>query len=305
MKAAERGWYENPVSSDRRVERRQQQIFVHRKFQPRPEWALDYNHMSFLHRPPSRGMRLMDLGCGEGSFLNCARPLYSEVVGIDFDRDAVDAAKRMYGLEHVYAATIQEFRAAFPDRRFDVVTLFEILEHVEDPVDFIESVKELLTAGGRIALSMPNRNRKGAASDSLDQPPVHLTKWTGPGLRRFLSDHDFRVVTLCDMKADWTGRFEHEWFLVSRLDPLLRAVFGRLHRHEVVRFHDRVYEVEVESNGSVLLHRVIRKVSGALWHPLSPVYRTMRNPSFGLYAEAVLEPGLRHTPLSMGRSGDR
>jgi SAM-dependent methyltransferase len=158
---------------------------------------LEPGHRFFLSDPkaPKSG-RLLDLGCGVGNFLAAARDAGFDVAGIELNQNAVRFAREHYGLRDVSAMRPEEFFAARPGEKFDVVTFFEVLEHQEDPQAFLNIAKECLAAQGFLALSVPNRSRWQKGVETLDYPPNHLTRWSPRALRNFLERNGFEVLTM-------------------------------------------------------------------------------------------------------------
>lgn len=97
--------------------------------------------------------RLVDIGCGTGDFIAFMRKHNWEVAGIEPSRDAVDVAKAK-GLE-VHCSRVEEFRKSSGEV-FDAITLINVLEHVPNPVQFLNSTKKLMKNGGIIVIRVPN-----------------------------------------------------------------------------------------------------------------------------------------------------
>jgi len=168
-------------------------------YQTRDQTALplEPGHRFFLSDPKSpRNGRLLDLGCGVGNFLAVARDSGFEVTGVELNPSAVRFARETYGLSEIFAVRPKEFRAAHPDRTFDVVTFFEVLEHQDDPQGFLKVARESLASGGYIALSVPNRTRWQKGVETLDYAPNHLTRWSPLALRNFLEMNGFEVLSM-------------------------------------------------------------------------------------------------------------
>jgi len=153
-------------------------------------------HDFFLHGQRGDGQRLLDVGCGTGGFLARARELGFNVVGIDFDRRSVELAKSRFGLSDIFSGSLAEFFSTRPDERFDIVTCFEVLEHMADPNEFIALVRRALKPGGQVALSVPNRSRVVDGFSEGDYPPNHLTRWSAASLRGFLERNGFEIEKL-------------------------------------------------------------------------------------------------------------
>jgi SAM-dependent methyltransferase len=160
---------------------------------------LEPGHRFFLSdlKAPKSG-RLFDIGCGVGNFLAAARDAGFDVTGIELNQNAVRFAREHYGLLNVSIMRPEEFLAAHPTAKFDLVTFFEVLEHQENPQGLLDVAKECLTDQGFIALSVPNRNRWQKAVDSLDYPPNHLTRWSPSALRNFLTRNGFEIISMLE-----------------------------------------------------------------------------------------------------------
>ncbi|MBI5885811.1 MAG: class I SAM-dependent methyltransferase [Deltaproteobacteria bacterium] len=180
------GWYE---SSDA--------YGVGRVIARRPEWY----HVKALIDIASRGA-LLDIGCGTGVFLDSAAKAGFEPWGIDFDGKNIEAARSRYGLDRVYCLSVADIKERFGSNKFNVVTFFEVLEHLDSPTRFLEDLKGLLSPGGLIVLSVPNRDRFIDTLGTGDGPPNHLTRWSPSVLKGFLERAGFEVVRLREKTLD-------------------------------------------------------------------------------------------------------
>src|SRR6185503_10728546 len=101
-------------------------------------------------RERAAGMRLLDAGCAMGFFLNQARADGWEVEGIDPSRWAAEYARREFGLT-VHNAPLA--RVALKPASFDVITLWDVVEHLPHPVTDLTHLARALKPGGLFALS--------------------------------------------------------------------------------------------------------------------------------------------------------
>jgi SAM-dependent methyltransferase len=150
-----------------------------------------------LPRPPRS---FLDVGCGEGRFLELMERrgvARSACHGIELDEDTV-ARLRERGYP-VQRGRVED--AEVPDGSLDLVTMFHVVEHVEDPGAVVERIAGWLRPGGVLALETPN-------VASLDRRlfargfwggyhfPRHWNLFTPATLRRLLEDRGLEVVDL-------------------------------------------------------------------------------------------------------------
>lgn len=167
-----------------------------------------------------KGGELLDAGCGDGHFLEAARKMGFKARGFDFDAAAI-AKARARGLE----ARVSDFDAAFADPalkgRFDVVTLFDVLEHVPEPARFLCAAKALVRPGGHLVLTMPDERRPHPGTrERLDYPPNHYTRWTPQALRAVLERQGLEVRWLDSEPLD-TRYLAGQLFYGCLVPPLL------------------------------------------------------------------------------------
>lgn len=97
--------------------------------------------------------RLLDVGCGDGVFLNLAMESGWTVEGTEVSAWAAEHATRNIG-RSVFCGEIWD--AGFPARRFDAVTLWHVLEHASAPLRVLEEVRRVLKPAGRLVVAVPN-----------------------------------------------------------------------------------------------------------------------------------------------------
>lgn len=168
-----------------------------------PQWAVIRRtaqaHMHFLRQVPGSG-RLVDVGCSTGQFLNLARQAGYAVSGIEFSSDSRSFAKDHFGLE-VEPGSIHD--TALDRASIDLVTMFDVIEHVRDPLADMAAAFGLLKPGGWFVLSTPNidglfpRLSRPLAS-KLDywphpEPPYHLYQYSVRTLTASLEKAGFAI----------------------------------------------------------------------------------------------------------------
>ena len=148
--------------------------------------------LEFRHLPrPWPGARLLDVGFGDGAFLERAKSAGWQVAGVDFDPVTVEAA-RQRGLD-VYEGSLDALGGVAGP--FDVVTLSHVIEHVHDPRAFVREVRAKLKPGGLAWIETPNLASSGHRRFGADwrglEPPRHLVLFDWDSLEALLRAEGF------------------------------------------------------------------------------------------------------------------
>jgi len=145
----------------------------------------------------SEGDRILDIGCGFGAFVKYAAEKGYDAYGIDFNDKHINIGREVLGLgERLILGDIKDLHDSdrFCDS-FDLVTLFEVIEHVEDPRCLVQDARRMLSKGGLLAISCPNESRwQPTGRIFADYPPHHLTRWRPDTLLSFLERQGFQHV---------------------------------------------------------------------------------------------------------------
>ena len=145
--------------------------------------------------------RLLDIGCGYGFFLEAMHVCGWEVEGLELSRPAAEIARqKKCGVIHFHAVEEMGDMA-----RFDVITMFYVIEHVADPVAILKGVRKLLKPDGIIVLRYPNTSpllsfsKPLARKLTLMQAPSHLYDYDGDSMQRVMRAAGYHsVVTTID-----------------------------------------------------------------------------------------------------------
>ena len=102
-----------------------------------------------------RSGRLLDVGCGLGYFVKFAAGESGwEAYGLEISVPAVEFAKNKLGLKNIFAVSVGA--AGFKEKYFDIITLWDVIEHVGDPHPFLKYLNSLLKDGGILFIHTPN-----------------------------------------------------------------------------------------------------------------------------------------------------
>jgi 2-polyprenyl-3-methyl-5-hydroxy-6-metoxy-1,4-benzoquinol methylase len=111
-------------------------------------------HLGFVTRHVPKPGKLLDVGCSTGLFAVAAARAGWESTGIDASTWSIERAKERRSAARFEAASLETL--ALPERSFDVITLWDVLEHVSDPAAVVRQAERWLKPGGWFFLSLPN-----------------------------------------------------------------------------------------------------------------------------------------------------
>ena len=150
----------------------------------------------------SQGRRLLDFGCGVGDFLCFAQRHGYDVMGSDVCSNVCLCAsekirKPVVGPEDIFA---------LPDKSFDIITMWHVLEHVSNLRRLAEQINRLLARNGRLVVALPNYQSydalhykdKWAAYDV----PRHQSHFDQKSLKEVFAETELQVVGVHPLKWD-------------------------------------------------------------------------------------------------------
>jgi SAM-dependent methyltransferase len=143
---------------------------------------------------PERGL-LLDVGCATGNFLHFAQNHGWKVQGLEIVEKAAQIARKQFGIDVI---TSDLEGAHLPKASLDVVTLWDVLEHLTSPVGDMQRIHELLRPGGLIFFSIPNldsydRRLFGPEWIGWDAPR-HFTLFDTVTINRLIVETGFELV---------------------------------------------------------------------------------------------------------------
>lgn len=158
----------------------------------------------------SPGAKLLDLGCGAGLFLKAAEADGWAAEGTEISRQLAAYARDVAGVK-VRLGRLEEIR--WPPGTFDVVTLFDVLEHLPDPLRTLTEVGRLLKTDGAVLISTPDydslsRLFLGKAWAVLS-PAEHLSLFTSGTLGALIERAGLSVLAIRNLlvfNPDYTHR---------------------------------------------------------------------------------------------------
>lgn len=94
---------------------------------------------------------VLEIGCSTGYFLNAIKEKVKSVSGTEWDHQALEYIQDRFQGDIQTAQNPEEF-----NRKFDKIFMFHVLEHISDPVSYLENLKKILKPEGKIYIEVPN-----------------------------------------------------------------------------------------------------------------------------------------------------
>ena len=163
------------------------------------------------HAPETRPLRLLDVGAGTGGMLELLSE-FGEVTAVEASDDALERARRRFPGHRVLKGALP---GPLPDETFDVVTAFDVLEHLDDPVEAVRALRARLAPQGRLVCTVPANPLLWSEHDELNH---HRRRYTRALLRQHLESGGLRV--------EWMNHFN---------TLLFPAAFGVRMLHKALR----------------------------------------------------------------------
>lgn len=167
---------------------------------------------------------VLDVGCGGGLFLRLLRERGRKVMGLDF---SMDAARTAWAINRVPAMCGTLSRAPLRPGAFSVITMFHVLEHLYNPVSYVEEAYKLLGQDGRLVVQVPNASSWqfllfGQNWNGIDVPR-HLVNFKERDISALLESCGFEILrrkyfSLRDNPAGMATS------IAASLDPMSRRV---------------------------------------------------------------------------------
>jgi 2-polyprenyl-3-methyl-5-hydroxy-6-metoxy-1,4-benzoquinol methylase len=155
------------------------------------EWRGILEAVRHHYGPEFDGVRWLDYGSGAGGLVRFLRGRNVEAYGFDVGGFANRALAR--GVQNLTLSELDDWRDSF-----DVISVIEVLEHIHDPVPFLQSVGQLLRPGGLLFLTTGNADphRRSFASWGYVIPEVHISYFSPESLGRALEQAGFQAFPL-------------------------------------------------------------------------------------------------------------
>ena len=147
-------------------------------------------------------IHLLDIGSGTGYFLNAAKEKGYTVTGIEKDNNAREYAVSNFELD----IKDEQSLWSIENESFEVITLWHVLEHMENLNEVVAKIKSILKPDGVVILALPNHNsydaKKYKGYWAAYDIPRHLWHFTPDTVEKLLGKHQFNIIKQKTMPLD-------------------------------------------------------------------------------------------------------
>lgn len=179
--------------------------------------------MRLVQRWLPANSRILDVGCAAGYFLRTAQRHGHDVHGCEMSATIAAEAVKALGAERIHVGLLDDAIAAkqWRDHSFDLITMWDVVEHIPEPQPVLRRIRSLLKPGGTFLLETQNVTSRWAR---LLGPrwhhykhAEHLYHFNPATIRRLLADCGYEVLTLGPAFA---GKYVSFGFLAERAGRL-------------------------------------------------------------------------------------
>lgn len=156
----------------------------------------------------SKGLRLLEIGCGHGNMLLEAQARGYKVNGLEYSTDAAAVANHKLGYNAVRVGSVSNID--LPEHSFDVCILVDVIEHVRDPRSFLIDIWRMLDNGAAIYIATPSLGSWSAkllGRRWMEFKPEHLFYFEPATIRRLLTDLGFSNIKVSGGKKILTSEY--------------------------------------------------------------------------------------------------
>ncbi|MFC1674282.1 class I SAM-dependent methyltransferase [Candidatus Omnitrophota bacterium] len=111
------------------------------------------NRIKLIKKFLTKKMKLLEIGCSVGMFLFHVKKYVKEITGIDYDSESAHFASRKC-LSPIFDVDIENTN--LKEKTFDIICMFQVLEHIKNPYEFLMKYRKYLKPNGIIYVEVPN-----------------------------------------------------------------------------------------------------------------------------------------------------
>lgn len=168
---------------------------------------------------------ILDVGCAAGYFLMVMKKLGWHVYGVDISSYMSNIAKKRFGLKNIYNSKLEKVN--FRDIRFDVITFWDTIEHLPDPLKELNIARKILKEDGLLVIETQNINNilykiLGKKWHHF-KPKEHLYHFSPKTIKILLEKSGFSIIK---RKSSLAGRYVSWGFILEKMQRFSRIIYN-------------------------------------------------------------------------------
>jgi len=176
----------------------------------------------------SAGSKILDIGCSSGLFLSVAIDNGFDGFGVEPNESEAEYA-RLNGIK-IIGSTVTELDRSLV---FDVISLWDVLEHIKDPVGYVNSLKAILRPGGHIFVQVPTSDSLAAriwrSNCNMFDGVEHLTLFSKYSLDLAFTSAGYALVSFQTVISETYAinnflSYANDPYLNNSVDPLVESI---------------------------------------------------------------------------------
>lgn len=195
------------------------------------EYGNSYKRMSIMASFIEKNKKVLDIGCGDGTFFSFINSPKKYFYGLDISPKALKFAKKY--CVHLKVSDLHQ-RLPYSDNIFDYVSAGEVIEHIFDTDYFLSEIKRVLKPNGSIVLSTPNLATLGRRimllfglnpliDTSLRNSAGHIRYFTYKSLKELLNYHKFKIINFASDVVNFNNKGNIKSYFIAKIYPKLGA----------------------------------------------------------------------------------
>jgi len=149
-----------------------------------------------------KGLKVLDIGSGIGVFLYEMKKMGWKVSGIESDKQFVDYSNKKHKL-NIYCKDLFKFNSK---KKFDLITLNKVLEHVKNPIEMLTKCKDFLKKDGLIHIELPSIKSKNNGKNSEEFCIEHHQVFSSQSLKYLINESGMKPNIVKDI-VDPSGKY--------------------------------------------------------------------------------------------------
>lgn len=180
--------------------------------------------LKLINSLKTEGKSILDIGCGTGDFLVTCKKDGWKTLGIEPNKKAQEISKTK---DLVIKKSIEELS----NEKYDVITLWHVLEHVPNLIEYVHTLEKLLKEGGRLIIAVPNFKSYDATYYkqywAAYDVPRHLWHFSQTSISKLFTSVNMQVIKTLPMKFDsYYVSLLSEKYKRGYMNPIISFLIG-------------------------------------------------------------------------------